>query len=201
VARIVKHITNDNELVVDGNVDSTTVSWLNQTYATANEIKRIPTNTTDEDTKNDGNGSLDGSGLGNKRTMMITGNLNIPLLNSWDYDVLSVSSPDNGNSSGHGLEDLFDACCYMLDVFHSIKEFHIPTTVLSNFLKELSVGYLKENQYHNFSHAVDVMHTTYRLLIVSKLNTVFTNLELYSMLIAAIAHDLGNSFPPLSPEP
>lgn len=175
MARIVKHVTNDNELIVDSNVDSTTVSWLNQTYAAGNEIKRIPTSSTDDDMKNDND-----SRNGNFRTVVITGNVNVPVLNSWDFDVLAEST-----------EDLFDAACYMLDVFSSIKEFQIPSSVLANFLKELSVRYLKENQYHNFFHAVDVMHTTFRLVILSKLSTVFTNLELYSMLIAAIAHDLG----------
>ena len=101
MARIVKHVTNDNELIVDGNVDSATVSWLNQTYATGNEIKRISTSTTDDDMKND-----NGSGGSYPRTMVITGNVNVPLLNSWDFDVLSEST-----------EDLFDAACYMLEVF------------------------------------------------------------------------------------
>ena len=171
MARIVKHITNDNELVVDGNVDSATATWLNQNYTAGNEIKRIPTNTS---------GSL-GEQKDDSQQVIFTDFISTQLINSWNYDVLEYS-----------YDELFDSLRYMLNVFHSVSEFQIPPHTLTNFIKELSVKYIKDNKYHNFHHGCDVMHTTFRLIIVSKLQTVFSNLELFSMLIAALSHDVGH---------
>jgi hypothetical protein len=220
LARIVKHITHDGEPLItsDGTngVDSATASWLNQTYATGNEIKRIPTTTTDE-TKDELllNGTL---------TSTLSGKVDIALVNSWDYDVLLYGPgpgvvPPTTSGGGGGFSDgshtptryhrsgsttggaagtscydeLFHTALYMLEVSsHSVHEFQIPSTTLLSFLSELSHRYLRHNPYHNFYHAVDVMHTTYRLLSLSHLHTVFTGLEVYAMLIAAVSHDLGH---------
>lgn len=171
MARIVKHITNDNELVVDSNVDSATAIWLNQNYTAGNEIKRIPTNTS---------GSI-GEHKEDTQQLALNGSVDVVLINSWNYDVLV-----------YNYDELFDSVRYMLNVIHSTTEFQIPANTLTNFMKELSVKYLKENTYHNYHHACDVMHTTYRLVIVSKLHTVFSNLEFFSMLIAALSHDVGH---------
>eukprot|EP00604_Paraphysomonas_vestita_P000348 CAMPEP_0174826102 /NCGR_PEP_ID=MMETSP1107-20130205/43507_1 /TAXON_ID=36770 /ORGANISM="Paraphysomonas vestita, Strain GFlagA" /LENGTH=113 /DNA_ID=CAMNT_0016058543 /DNA_START=1309 /DNA_END=1647 /DNA_ORIENTATION=+ len=41
LARIVKHVVTDTDLVVDDNVDSATANWLTQNYATGTNKKRI----------------------------------------------------------------------------------------------------------------------------------------------------------------
>lgn len=172
LARIVKHVTNDNELVVDGNVDSATVSWLNQNYSGGNELKRVSTSTA---------GELEEHKEDSLNLHTVYKNVDILLINSWGYDVLNYS-----------YDELFESTLYMFSSFNSIQEFQLPIGILSHFLKEISTIYIKENQYHNFHHGVDVMHTTYRLLMTSKLNHSFSQLELFSMLLAAISHDLGH---------
>jgi hypothetical protein len=49
-----------------------------------------------------------------------------------------------------------------------------------------------DNQYHNFVHAVDVCHTTYRFIAVPELNLVLSQLEYFAVLVAGLAHDVGH---------
>lgn len=59
------------------------------------------------------------------------------------------------------------------------------------FLLALSGKYIN-NIYHNYKHGVDVCFTSYRLLYVPGLNTALSLLEVFSVLVGAIAHDVGH---------
>ena len=173
VARIVKHVTHDNDLVVDDNVDSATASWLTQNYAGNQTKKRnaITKSHLDDISEEDQALKLQASHK----------SVDAKVVNSWEFDVLQ-----------YDYDQLFEYNRYMFDVFNSFSEFSISPTTMDNFMRELSVRYLKTNTYHNFHHACDVMHTTYRLMMVSKLHLVLSDLEAFSMLVAAIAHDVGH---------
>lgn len=173
LARIVKHVTNDNDLVVDENVDKATASWLKDNYATSATVRR--------EKKKDKTGDSDDEQAAAKHLQQSHSTIDPAVVNSWQFDVLK-----------YNYDELFEVSRYMLDVFDIFKEFSVPTPVFTAFLRDLSSRYIKDNTYHNFHHAMDVMQTIYRLIMVSRLNAIFTELEVFSMLIAAIAHDVGH---------
>jgi len=62
------------------------------------------------------------------------------------------------------------------------------------FLEAVQSGYQPREKvpFHNFSHAVDVMHAVSRVLRNTHSNEFISELEQYSLLVAAIAHDVGH---------
>ena len=61
----------------------------------------------------------------------------------------------------------------------------------AEFLSAIADRYL-DNPYHNYKHGCDVCHTVYRLVRLSGLEAVFTGVEFFSLLVAAVAHDVGH---------
>lgn len=173
LARIVKHVTNDNDLQVDENVDKATASWLKDNYAASNTIKK--------DKQKEKVLGVEEELQKAKQLQSAHENVDPTVINSWDFDVLK-----------YDYDELFEYNRYLLDVFGIFQEFTVSVSVYNAFLGELSVRYIKENTYHNFHHACDVCQTCYRLIMVSRLNSVLTELEIFSCLIAAIAHDVGH---------
>lgn len=171
LARIVKHVVSDTDLVVDSSVDSATASWLTQNYATnatkkKNIAKDLPEISEEEE---------------NLKLMATHKTVDSKIVNSWGYDVLL-----------YDYQQLNEFNNYLFDAVHSFQEVGISTTAMNAFLKELSLRYIKENSYHNFHHACDVLQTTFRLVTVTKLDDIFTDLECFSMLVAAVGHDVGH---------
>jgi cAMP-specific phosphodiesterase 4 len=62
---------------------------------------------------------------------------------------------------------------------------------LKRFVQVLEREYLP-NPYHNFSHAVDVLHVVARIMRLITSEVLLSELEQYSLLIAAIGHDMGH---------
>lgn len=62
---------------------------------------------------------------------------------------------------------------------------------LKKFVQVLEREYLP-NPYHNFSHAVDVLHGVARIMRLMSSEVLLSELEQYSLLIAAIGHDMGH---------
>lgn len=81
---------------------------------------------------------------------------------------------------------------YIFSVLNVCEEFKCPEGVIRSFLFEVASRYINENTYHNFKHGCDVGHTVYRILMTSQLNLVFSHLEVFAMLVAAIGHDVGH---------
>ena len=103
------------------------------------------------------------------------------VLNSWNFDVLDYSH-----------EQLIETFAYMFDFLNVFDQFRLPRPVFIAFMKELSARYVNANTYHNFSHGCDVAHTVYRLIYVPSLHLAFSHLEVFSILTAALAHDVGH---------
>lgn len=76
-------------------------------------------------------------------------------------------------------------------VAHRLK---INPLILARFLAALEDGYAHYPQilYHNNLHATDVLHSTYLLLKAPILAGAFTDLEVFSAILAAGAHDVGH---------
>jgi len=61
---------------------------------------------------------------------------------------------------------------------------------ISAFAETVSAGYSKTVPYHNFNHAVDVMHSVY--VILQECRPLFSAMEVYTLLMCAAAHDIGH---------
>lgn len=104
--------------------------------------------------------------------------------NSWNYNTITMSKPQKVN----------------LAIF-TISRFHEPgdgyvnsdaeTATLQKFVSQVEKEYLA-NHFHNFAHAVDVLHTTSRLMRIIQSEHFLNELEQFAILIAACAHDLGH---------
>jgi hypothetical protein len=167
----VKHVITDNDLVVDANVDIATANWLTQNYAAGTTKKRAA--------------AKDLSDISEEQEaikLMATHKTVDPkIVRSWAYDVLL-----------YDYTQLNEFNAYFFDAFHAFSEVGVSPQVLNAFLVELSSRYIKDNSYHNFHHACDVLQTTFRLVTVTRLDDILSDLECFSMLVAAVGHDVGH---------
>ena len=201
LAKIVKHVLPANNDIVDlknENVDKATADWLNQQYTSNNnnnvrEEKPLDIASLGVVTEGAELTSAEMEELAFRkqltdRVVSLVGSKSI--LDTFDFDVLNVKSN----------EECTDIVQYIVDVnLGCFSEFKVPRDVFVNFSNTLASRYINENTYHHFRHAVDVFHTTYRLLMMAELTPVslggsgaMSLLEVFSVLIAALGHDVGH---------
>ena len=172
LARVASHMMPAAVQFDDKNVDKDTVSWLSAQYSTMTRVF-----VADEAKATD----KDAESRRIRQISSIDAVVSPDVINSWQLDVLDYSH-----------EQLIDIWAYVFNVLNVCEEFSVAETVLRSFLSELAGKYINDNTYHNFKHGCDVGHTVYRILTVPQLNLVFTHLEVFSMLVAAIGHDVGH---------
>mmetsp|Transcript_1067 Transcript_1067/g.2443 ORF Transcript_1067/g.2443 Transcript_1067/m.2443 type:complete len:904 (-) Transcript_1067:130-2841(-) len=84
---------------------------------------------------------------------------------------------------------------FTISQFHDRADGYVSTpeeeATLQKFVHIVEREYLP-NPFHNFAHAVDVVHATAKLLRNMNSECFLTELEQYSLLIAALGHDLGH---------
>ncbi|TMW56558.1 hypothetical protein Poli38472_006568 [Pythium oligandrum] len=110
---------------------------------------------------------------------------------------------DSGNIVGIGDVDRWDFCSLDLSnadifisitvifrVFNFLDIFHIPGDKFATFLSHVASHY-RPNPFHNFQHAFQVMHTTY-IMIRRECSSYFSSLDIFTMLIAALCHDIDH---------
>jgi class 3 adenylate cyclase len=99
----------------------------------------------------------------------------------WSYDVFSKSE-----------EELIMHAVDVFDERGLFSNFSIPVTTFVNFVKEIKQGYNSIAPYHNHYHAFDVMHVCYMLITRCKADEFLDSFNTLSLLIGALAHDLGH---------
>jgi len=206
LARIVKHVLPGAlEISVEGsNIDSATADWLNESYSGAGSraaSKSVSSPTvgmrgsilTPVLERGEGKTSAEGGVEADdqdeeeqerRRLVNLDKTQNVitrDQLDSWEFDVLDYSN-----------EELCEVVEYLFSVLNLLGEFRVPPAIFRNFLGELSTRYINTNTYHNFKHGCDVCHTVYRLVTVPQLPMVLSPLEVFSLLVGAIAHDVGH---------
>lgn len=171
LARIMKHVLpGANELNIAQGADAATATWLTSNFSTAAGTHSIGVIKIDEEAER-------------VRLLELAASQTVvsnEKLNSWYFDTLEYSH-----------EQLNEIVCYIFSIFNFFDEFGVSMIIFRDFLAEMSVRYI-ENTYHNYKHGVDVLHTVYRLVMVPHLNLAFSTLEVFSILIAALAHDVGH---------
>lgn len=73
-----------------------------------------------------------------------------------------------------------------------LKTFMIPPKTFIQFMMTLEDHYVKDNPFHNSTHAADVTQSTNVLLNSPALESVFTPLEIMAALFAATVHDVDH---------
>ncbi|CUG91885.1 3'5'-cyclic nucleotide phosphodiesterase, putative [Bodo saltans] len=112
----------------------------------------------------------------------------IPMIDdvdSEDFDIFDVVQE-------RGVDDTFLVVATNVFARYSFMtslSLHVPKFV--SFLKCLCQCYRKENLYHNAIHATDCLQTVHIFLCVNDMRENFSDVELLSVLFAAIVHDLG----------
>jgi hypothetical protein len=159
----------ENFLEFDQNVDSATASWLAQTYATK---------PAGHDSSSPSHVELTKLPLSTK---LVNSIVSIDRLNSWEFDVLEYSN-----------DELLEIVLDIFNVFDVMGTFRIPHETFVSFTRELGKLYIAENSYHNFKHGCDVFHAVYRLMLSSNVHKACSTLEIFSILVAAIGHDVGH---------
>jgi cAMP-specific phosphodiesterase 4 len=176
LGRIVAHILPGNQdIAVDGNIDKSTAIWLKQSYAGGGTVRR---NIEKTESVMAHEGDADRSLLRH-----LEENFSAEIMetvDSWHFDVLN-----------HSEEELSDVIVYLFCTLNLLENFKVPESTFRLFLKSIFSRYI-DNTYHNFRHGCDVCFTSYRLLVIPKLTAVFTSLEVFSLLVGALAHDVGH---------
>ncbi len=212
LSKIVTHVlpSSNNIVANNENIDKGTADWLNQQYtsgatnsnndpiaAKAKPVTKLPTHNEKDDDPSVQVGITAEEKASMERQHYVTlaiasvSKVASPeIINSYNFDVLAIESNEQCSEVVHFV---FDVTMGFMD------EFKIPHDVFYNFLGELSRRYINTNTYHNYKHAVDVFHTTYRLLMSTELINVanggcgaLNNLEIMSTLVAALGHDVGH---------
>ena len=99
----------------------------------------------------------------------------------WEYDTFSQTE-----------EELIQHAISIFDERGLLARFSIPVSTLTNFLREIILGYRKETPYHNHHHCFDVLHVSYLLITRCKADEYLESLNVLSIFVAALAHDLGH---------
>ncbi|VDL11665.1 unnamed protein product [Hymenolepis diminuta] len=108
-------------------------------------------------------------------------------LDEWNFDIFEF----NEVSQHHALKYVgFE----LLHKYNLITKFQIDGTKLENLLLRLEIGYSKyKNPYHNLIHAADVAQTCHVVLTTSKLRDYLSDLDIFSVIFAALAHDFEHT--------
>jgi hypothetical protein len=110
--------------------------------------------------------------------------ISLPELLDWDYDFLAQSVPVLTKRA----TQIFSEWGFLTnpDILGGISK-----DKFQSFVRAISRNYRSENSYHNFHHAVSVLAVSGNLLL-NCTPGVFTSVEEFAILIAALCHDVGH---------
>ncbi|CAH1783001.1 unnamed protein product [Owenia fusiformis] len=72
-----------------------------------------------------------------------------------------------------------------------MSQFHVPYEVLCRWILSVKKNY-RPVTYHNWRHAFNVAQTMFTMLYTGKIKKVFTELEVFGLLVACLCHDLDH---------
>ncbi|CAG9334096.1 unnamed protein product [Blepharisma stoltei] len=105
---------------------------------------------------------------------------------------VDIESLRNWSLNAFEVEDHFLYIVAMLRDFKFTTQFNINITKLKSFVNEVRKNY-HENPFHNFYHGFTVMHSTYYIMATTKVSKIFTDHEIYALIIASLCHDIGHT--------
>lgn len=102
----------------------------------------------------------------------------------WDFDIFRLEK----ETLACGLEVLTG---HLFTIYNLYNALEIPQQTFNSFIHEVALGYLKENPYHNSTHAADVVQAFYYFLNTCEAKSIcrLHDLEIAVCLISAAVHD------------
>jgi len=137
--------------------------------------------------------------------------LSFDSLSRWDYDMIEVVKLSNGSPlllvGWAIMGSPYAQQAMAIDLgqesgadsgYNFITQFSIHMPSLCSFLRTVEADYLP-NPYHNSTHVADVVQTLHTMLQLGGKDYAASPLELFSILVAAVIHDvkhpgLNNNF-------
>lgn len=132
-------------------------------------------------------------------------------LKDWDYDIFELDEMTDGHplvlmswavlGSPHSQRALAKACGMLeacadsdfLEGYNFVEaEMKLPLEKLSHYLRLIEDNYRIGNPYHNAIHAADVVQTLNALIQMAGDELKSTDEELFSILLAAVVHDVDH---------
>jgi dual 3',5'-cyclic-AMP and -GMP phosphodiesterase 11 len=108
---------------------------------------------------------------------------------------LSVDELKKMSFTTHSLDSSLDALAItILEMFRVLdypRKFQIEETKLVRYVLTVRKNY-RPVLYHNFGHAVSVSHAMFVLIIHTDITKMLSDLELFSMFIGALNHDIDH---------
>jgi hypothetical protein len=109
--------------------------------------------------------------------------LDYEILNSWDFDVLTLSVQKLEQISAWLIMNNPGSCAF--------TEQNVEIKKMRAFVNQIGEGYM-DNQYHCFMHGVDVTHCVFRYMTLAQAELLFSQVEQFAVLVASVSHDLGH---------
>ena len=174
LARIVNHtVPGGNKKLIDNmHVDADTAEWLTKEYLTE-----------ESNTPRPGEAPRRMSRMTTLKMMRSTKMMTADQqrMDDWHLDPMAL-----------GNEEKFRMIAFMFQAFDIREEFQVPDEKLMGFLTLISSKYAEAPTYHNWIHAFDVTHTVYRFVTLTSCHRIFSNLEIFSLMVAVVGHDVGH---------
>lgn len=104
----------------------------------------------------------------------------LAIVQSWECYVWAYSK-----------EELLLLITVMFKDLKLFDEFSIPLDKFINFVRTLCSKY-NNNPYHNFQHAFDVTNVMYLFLKNTSAVNYLTTVDVFALMVAALAHDVGH---------
>jgi len=103
-------------------------------------------------------------------------------LDSWEFAVVKLERKMQTNVAGWII--LQNAAVF--------EEVELLPEVTAKFLLALSNTYRTDIAFHTWMHAVDITHSAWRFMLQARAHAFFNGLAQFSLLVAAIGHDVGH---------
>ncbi|KAL3938873.1 MAG: hypothetical protein SGBAC_006296 [Bacillariaceae sp.] len=132
-------------------------------------------------------------------------------LADWGFDVFKLDELTNGNALlfiGYGIlsspysqhamqQSVLGEGAPEVDVskikgYKFLEELNISAITMVNFLRAIQKDYVNENPYHNSIHAADVTQSVHSLLQMGGEKFSNGEIQIFSILLAAVIHDVGH---------
>ena len=103
---------------------------------------------------------------------------------SWDFNIFELRDLTGG-------KELQCLAWHVFDKWELTDKFDIDSETLRRFLNFAADGY-EQNSYHNRTHAADILQGTNFMLSEGGLGEFLSDVDKLSLIIAALAHDIGH---------
>jgi len=113
------------------------------------------------------------------------------VVDSWDLDVCTVNQATQGMTLMQYQAHILSYVLFRSALACRSSRVHPKLETFANFTAELQPKY-NDVKYHSYDHAVDVAHTVYRLMCELHAESWLGDVQRYSLLIAALGHDVGH---------